>query len=71
MDEEQRSVPVPDVPIAGVHISSESRVAATSEAFLLLVFSCSLIAFAVPAGDAGCVSLPAARSRGRRAASQE
>ena len=71
MVEEQRSVPVPDAPIAGVYISGESRVVAASEAFLLLVFSCSLIAFVVPAGDEGCASLPAARSRGRRAVIQE
>ena len=33
--------------------------------------SVPLFVFAIPAGDEGCASLPAAHSRGRRAASQE
>ena len=36
--EEQWSVPVPDAPIAGLYFSSELRIAAAPEAFLLLTF---------------------------------
>ena len=38
--EEQRSVPVPDAPDAGVHLSGESHAAAAPKASLLLAFSC-------------------------------
>ena len=41
--EEWWSVPVPDAPVMGVHLSGESRAAMAPEASLLLAFSCSLI----------------------------
>ena len=40
--EERWFVLVPDAPVAGVHNSGNSRVAAASEAFLLLTVLCSL-----------------------------